>query len=379
METQTRLRPNLKPVWIDRSPSGYAKPSHYSARSPMYSSALRSPGMPSPIYPTSPGYDLAMRRHERAMVDSFDQRGRSLHAEPLTARSLGRSLSPIVEQNSISRRASMAGLSPRHAPGRSPYSPGRRPMQYPRRPTLAAETRSILLSGFPDGLPATSESRATATRSVVEQRRRSLPASLPAIRRGSQQRRHELQAWGHVFFGNGTDADCFVSPVALRRPSEASSTDEASPSKETMDFAKDGHGKVTIRARVRPRALDRKPFLLQRTFDRDELRACIPESEPALEGTRRLSVDSSGRRSSELDKAPIRGISTTPIHLNYARVYFPILAALIYSTFIHTGDIIDFPLPHPEAWSQTVAHTYTGQGELTEAIRQNILYLGGKV
>lgn len=55
------------------------------------------------------------------------------------------------------------------------------------------------------------------------------------------------------------------------------------------------------------------------------------------------------------------------------------LAALIYSGHIQARDIIDLPLPHPEAWAQTVAHVYTGQGELSEAIKQNILYLGGKV
>jgi hypothetical protein len=49
------------------------------------------------------------------------------------------------------------------------------------------------------------------------------------------------------------------------------------------------------------------------------------------------------------------------------------------SKHINPHDRIDLPLPSPEAWLQTVQYVYTGQGELTEAIRQNILYLGGKV
>jgi hypothetical protein len=65
--------------------------------------------------------------------------------------------------------------------------------------------------------------------------------------------------------------------------------------------------------------------------------------------------------------------------LRYARAFFPVLAALLYSGHIKKGDIIDLLLPCPEVWTQTVAHAYTGQGELTEAIKQNILYLGGKV
>jgi hypothetical protein len=52
---------------------------------------------------------------------------------------------------------------------------------------------------------------------------------------------------------------------------------------------------------------------------------------------------------------------------------------MLCSGHIDKGDIIDLPLPYPEVWAQTVAHVYTGQGELTEAIKQNIVYLGGKV
>jgi hypothetical protein len=69
--------------------------------------------------------------------------------------------------------------------------------------------------------------------------------------------------------------------------------------------------KVTIRARVRPCALDRKHFVLQRTFDMDELRAIIPEQLPASAGGQRLSnelasrspLPASRRRSSMADSA----------------------------------------------------------------------------
>lgn len=48
------------------------------------------------------------------------------------------------------------------------------------------------------------------------------------------------------------------------------------------------------------------------------------------------------------------------------------------SGHIRKGDVIDLPLPHPEVWSQTVAWIYTGKGEVTSAIGENILYLGGE-
>lgn len=50
----------------------------------------------------------------------------------------------------------------------------------------------------------------------------------------------------------------------------------------------------------------------------------------------------------------------------------------MYSGHVRTGDSIDLPMPHPEAWSQTLAYVYTGSGELTEAVRRNVVHLGGK-
>lgn len=54
------------------------------------------------------------------------------------------------------------------------------------------------------------------------------------------------------------------------------------------------------------------------------------------------------------------------------------LAALLGSGHVREGDVIYLPLPHAEAWPQTARYVYTG-GELTQAVRENILYLAGKV
>lgn len=69
----------------------------------------------------------------------------------------------------------------------------------------------------------------------------------------------------------------------------------------------------------------------------------------------------------------------TPIDLEFARSYLPVLAAILLSGHVREGDIIDVPLPHPKAWPQTVEYVYTDRGELSWAVRENILYLGGKV
>ncbi|KAK4170108.1 hypothetical protein QBC43DRAFT_485 [Cladorrhinum sp. PSN259] len=391
METQHQYQPNLPPpVWVDREE--HLDP-HARARSPsahettLYSAPRRTDGFPSAMYPSSSGYDRSMRQHERAMIDSLDQRGRQFEAR--RSPNLARLLSPGVE-GLDSRRASIISLPPPRAPASSPQSPSLM-LQYPRRQTLAAETRSILLSGIPEGLR-----RVTIT---LDERRSSLPFQTQAPRRNSTAARHELQTWGHVFLLNRSEAHCFVTAVALRRPSEASSSgDEKSQTVAGKEETLEQINQITVRVRVRPCALDRKPFLLTRTFDMNLLRATIPEPEPVFQGPRRVSADlggsrrgslstahrrssvaSWGERSPRLDGTHLRNTNTVPIHRPYACAFFPVLAALLYSKHIQPRDIIDLPLPHPEVWGQTVAHVYTGQGELTEAIRQNILYLGGKV
>ena len=340
METQNRHRPNLPPVWVgpdDEHPHHPIGP--YAARSnPLCSPMFRTDGLPSAMYPSS-GYDRSMRQQERAMVDSLDLRGRQFESKhsPIMAQSL----SPIVEPGLDPRRASIISLPPPHAPASSPETPSFM-LQYSRRQTLAAETRSILLSGIPDGLP-----RVTVT---VDERRPSLPLPPEAPRRNSQAVRKELQAWGHVFLLNGSEAQCFVSAVALRRASESfSPADESCQRGEEKKKPLEQGNHLTVRVRVRPCALDRKPFLLTRTFDMDLLRATIPEPEPVFETPRRLSVDwnnrrgslatsnhrpsvpfpSRGERSARLDGTHLRSTNTVPIrkltpnHQSDAHCVFP--------------------------------------------------------
>jgi hypothetical protein len=66
------------------------------------------------------------------------------------------------------------------------------------------------------------------------------------------------------------------------------------------------------------------------------------------------------------------------IDLEYARKYLPVLAAIILSELVRSGDTLELPLPHPRHWEETVAYIYTGRVEITEPIRQNIIYLGGR-
>jgi hypothetical protein len=92
-----------------------------------------------------------------------------------------------------------------------------------------------------------------------------------ALRQVPFQYTHDhLRDWGYAYLGNGATADAFVSAISLRRPSlELVKEEEVEVRSVFSDL-------VTIRARVIPKGKERKPFLIQRQFDIDELRKSIP-------------------------------------------------------------------------------------------------------
>lgn len=49
------------------------------------------------------------------------------------------------------------------------------------------------------------------------------------------------------------------------------------------------------------------------------------------------------------------------------------------SGHIRKSDSIDLPLPNPEVWVDTIAYVYTGKGEVTLPMKENILFLAGRV
>jgi hypothetical protein len=70
-------------------------------------------------------------------------------------------------------------------------------------------------------------------------------------------------------------------------------------------------------------------------------------------------------------------MANRPLDVEYALHYLPVLAALMLSGHVRKGDSIDLPLPKPEAWSSVITFIYTDKGEITPAMKENILYLAG--
>ncbi|KAI1205601.1 uncharacterized protein F4807DRAFT_442365 [Annulohypoxylon truncatum] len=382
-------RPSLEPIWTNyRShgslPNTVYRPTPINASlSPSPLSPKSLPG-PSPVHPAS--YDKSMRKQDRALVDSFDQRTRHVvNTAPLTPID-EYSPSPLVarlEKISILPPMSISHGLPTPA---SPSIP-------PRRDSLNALERSGSLSGM-SGPQDRSPGYYTRDVSPVSPRRNSVSGV-----------HDQLRSWGHVYYGNAKTADAFIIARSLRRRSSGSPTEVTRPAGASMK------NRLTVRAIVRPRALDRPSFLIQRNFDIDELRATIPDPPPQsqISGSpnewRRPSLPSilssgtpppaqprsrrsssvrsgallrSGTGSIDLDSL-VRDARAVPVHLKYVRAYLPVVAALLVSGHIHEGDVVYLPMPHAESWPQTAQYVYTGQGELTEAIKENILYLAGKV
>ncbi|RYP19223.1 hypothetical protein DL767_009691 [Monosporascus sp. MG133] len=392
--TEAPRRPNLEPIWTNptyqhHNLNGVPRVTFGATPSPagLSPSPMSPRTLPSPVYPRP--YDGSMRSQERALVDSLNQRsGHPSLANPM-------SLMPIDEHSPLAARLEKAArLPPINAERRLP-SPAS-PALTPPRELVAQFSEQYrpasviaLLRGPPAGLQYASPGLLPVTRRV------SAPAFPQlATRRGSPMAaRDQLRLWGHLYYGDAKTADAFVIARSLRRPQTS-----------------------TVRAIVRPRAVERRPFLIQRTFDMDELRATIPDPPARSEGAltsgptigsgsspgqlgasapqhHQQPTSSSRRRSSSVKSGALlsscsglldpeslmRDAKAVPIHLKYARAHLPVLAALLASGHVREGDVVYLPLPHPEAWPQTARYVYTGQGEPTLAVRENIAYLAGKV
>ncbi|GAP88137.1 putative DET1- and DDB1-associated protein 1 [Rosellinia necatrix] len=224
---------------------------------------------------------------------------------------------------------------------------------------------------------------------------------------GGSQIRHKLQPRDD--YGNSATADAFVIARSIRRPSSPAAEDPR-PFWEDKSPNSKLPGRFTLRAVIRPKTATRQTFLIQRNLDISELRVAAlemsqggsyrhvspsPASRTPLpvpakwsSADRRPSTALPSRRTERSPKSVARPTDydklthdpkTVPIHISYAVSTLPALATLLTTGHVHRGDIMYLPVPHAESWPQTVRYVYTGEGELTTAMRENIIFLGGTV
>lgn len=173
----------------------------------------------------------------------------------------------------------------------------------PAAPSLVTRkgARSLLLSGLPEA-EAARLSRSLDRRELAPFVATESPSTIhPEI----IQLREHLLSLGPVYLGNASAADVLVQAVALRRNSLPTSPSDGSPAIKTEPASEDVEmtddikplqpsslkfdNKIHVRARVRPRQPDRRPFVLQRKFNLDELRATIPNPDSSSSSPQRRS------------------------------------------------------------------------------------------
>jgi len=226
---------------------------------------------------------------------------------------------------------------------------------------------------------------AKATAVATAERVEAVPTPTDFLREIPFQYTHDrLRDWGFAYLGNTATADCFINAVSLRRHSLQLVKEEIAGDQPGQT------GMVTIRARILPKTKERKPFVIQRKFDVEELRASIPavqrpvstplrRSHRARRSSAQLSSTKLRRRTRENlgENMWLPGKGAVPIHIEYALHYLPVLAALMLSGHVRKGDSIDLPLPHPESWRDMITYIYTGKGEISAGAKENIFYLAG--
>ncbi|TDZ20602.1 hypothetical protein Cob_v006772 [Colletotrichum orbiculare MAFF 240422] len=293
------------------------------------------------------------------MVDLLGQKLRQSN-ELSPPKSRPRPLSPLSETFSVAdgRRFSAAAISPRRPIPPQPATPLSPPaVAAGRRQTLAAENRCMLLAGLGE----------------EAKRRQSVPNAgyLASPRDTKRHQLEQLRAWGHVYLGDAKSCDVFVQAMALRRPSDASSTSDnsagdSSPTRIPTTPSLPAH-QTAMRARIH----------CPRPVAKHASSGC---TEAAVSG--RL-VSAQGRLSSaECTTKDVKQLGTQSAALQsrtqIRTVAGPVAWRNHYANSSFIRDVIDLPMPHPEAWASTVAYVYTGQGDVTDAVRENILYLAGK-
>lgn len=150
------------------------------------------------------------------------------------------------------------------------------PEARPRYQSIAETSRNQLLAGI-------SESERATLGRVVDRRRTSVQPDMitqPVSREPADDTHRRLRHWGPAYLGNIGTSDVLVRAMHLVQPvmkGPPSSTNSNIHGVRDMvsissDATKSG-AEIVVRARVTPSTKDRKPFLIQRRFDLDVMRA----------------------------------------------------------------------------------------------------------
>jgi hypothetical protein len=159
--------------------------------------------------------------------------------------------------------------------------------------SIAEESRQILVSGVIHSELARLGNKASERRSLQQDLLPHTAGKIP-----SEYTHSLLQEWGPIYLDNIATADVFVKAIHLQKPCKTTPplNSEGSLGKTVDDNLSMGpKQEIVVRAWVVPKAKERKPFLIQRCFNLQAMRASSPPSSAKDDTARNRWEETSGR------------------------------------------------------------------------------------
>lgn len=163
----------------------------------------------------------------------------------------------------------------------------------PRR-SIVDESRDILLAGINRNELSRLGSIVAETMSGPDRR----PSEQPVVTLGKPPP-GRLREWGYAYLGNAKTADVFVRAMHIRptgKDTERRDSVMSNKSEEddSIVVPQSDEDHFVIRARVFPRSKQRKPFLIQRRFNKSDLHRGSPVKTEQTKGEDKCGESDSG-------------------------------------------------------------------------------------
>jgi hypothetical protein len=271
---------------------------------------LRSPASASPMSPETPDSAASLATPSLLGVRQYYRENGLYTAFQSPSPPLAPAPTPLnPRRHSI---VSPSGLASRFdkLQASSPLLPGMSPTIHRR--SIVDESRDMLL----DGVNRSELSRlgSVVTEAKPGPDRRPSEQSFVPLGKPPFDR---LREWGNAYLGNASTADVFVRALHIRQNGNVKEKERercdsviSNKSDDGLAVPQSDDDHVVIRARVLPRSKQRKPFLIQRRFNKADLRAASPAKTEDVKGEE--NSDKSGLenddKSKEKDKDEMLGV-----------------------------------------------------------------------
>lgn len=282
--TSTRQRPtHLQPL-----ATGHINPYHRRHSGPY----LNYPVSANPMSPTTPNSAVSLATpsllgvreyyRENGLYTAFQAPSPPTAPPPTPTNPRRHS---IVSPTGLASRFDRLQASSPQSAGMSSRSPRR---------SIVDESRDILLAGINRNELSRLGSIVAETMSGPDRR----PSEQPVVTLGKPPP-GRLREWGYAYLGNAKTADVFVRAMHIRptgKDTERRDSVMSNKSEEddSIVVPQSDEDHFVIRARVFPRSKQRKPFLIQRRFNKADLHRGSPVKAEQTKGEDKCGKSDSG-------------------------------------------------------------------------------------